>query len=334
MEYATLGEIMLRLTGSEGFSLQDAPSFSANYGGSEANVAVSLARLGEPVLFLSKIPNNPIGEAAISCLRKHGVDTSRLLHGGERLGTYYLEKREGQPSKTVYDRKYSSIALSRPAEFDFEKLLSGCSWLHVSGIMPALSEEAYQITLKSLKTAKQMGLSVSFDLNYRTALWSSEESKKRLSSLLPYADYVNGSIEDFLEGMGVQIPDPLLDKGKLEETLSAFCLAYSLKGAAVALMKVDSANISHWQGAYYSHKRLFLTKRCEISIVDKVGAGDAFAAGLIYGLNHYQDPQEVIDFAAAAGAIKQRIAGDFNLADLKEIRGLLKGSVPGIKTLD
>ncbi|MFA6624530.1 MAG: sugar kinase [Bacilli bacterium] len=334
MKYVTLGEIMLRLS-TKGFErFAQAQSFDVNYGGGEANVAVSLANFGEEASFVSKLPLNPLGDCAINSLRQYGVDTSRIIRGGDRLGIYFLETGVSmRPSQVVYDRAHSSIAEADADEFDFEKLFSGCSWLHMTGITPAISQKARILTEKALREAKKIGLTVSFDLNFRKKLWTSQEAQDCLRPLMKYVDYVIGNEEDAAKCLGFKLPNDVnsgkLDRNGYETLLRELCSTFGFKGAATSLRESYSASDNGWSGALVTDGKFYLSKHYDIRLVDRVGGGDSFAAGLIYGLSHYDDPQTAIDFAAASSALKQTIPGDYNHVSLNEVVNLMDGDGSG-----
>jgi len=334
MKVMTMGELMLRLS-TPGFErIVQAHQFDINYGGGEANVAISLANYGLPVGFLTKLPDNEVGQAALNSLREFGVDTSAIVRGGERIGIYYLENGASmRPSKVIYDRAHSAFAEALPSDFDFEKAFAGVSWFHVTGITPALGKNAQAITLKALQTCKKMGITVSFDLNYRAKLWSKEEAQKCLIGLMPYVDYVIGNEEDAQSCLGF-VASGDVSKGKLDadgygEMLKAMCDKFHFKGAASSLRESHSASDNGWGGVFCLGTKTYKSAHYEIRIVDRVGGGDSFAAGLIYGMIAYQNPQKAIDFASAASALKHTIPGDYNHASLSEVESLMNGNVSG-----
>lgn len=334
MKYATLGELMLRLSTPGNERFVQATSFDVNYGGGEANVAVALCNLGEEAAFISKFPANEIGDAARDSLRRFGVDTSGILRGGERLGIYYLETGCSlRPSKVVYDRAHSSISEAKASEFAFAKLLKGVSWLHVTGITPALGKNCQAITLKALQQAKKMGITVSFDLNYRAKLWSKEEARSVMIPYMEYVDYVIGNEEDAEACLGFSSGSDVA-KGKLDEEgygkmLKAMCERFHLKGAAASLRESYSASDNGWSGILCVGGNVYKAPHYDLRIVDRVGGGDSFAAGLIYGLSHYDDPQKAIDCAVAHSALKHTIPGDYNHVSIKEVEALMGGNTNG-----
>ena len=334
MKYVTFGELMLRLSTPGYQRFVQAKSFDVNYGGGEANVAISLANFGEDAYFLSKFPNGDIGDAARNSLREFGVDTSYIVRGGERLGIYYLETGDSiRPSKVIYDRAHSSIAEAKAEDFDFDKIFEGKDWLHMTGITPALSESAREFTKAALIAAKKHGLTTSFDLNFRAKLWTREQAQACLIPLMQYVDYVIGNEEDAEACLGFKAPGDV-NKGKLDAEgygpmLKAMCEKYGFKGAAASLRESHSANDNGWSGVLYTNGKLYISSHYELRIVDRVGGGDSFAAGLIYGLSHYEDPEKAINFAVANSAYKHTIPGDYNHASVKEVESLMGGNTTG-----
>lgn len=334
MKYATLGEIMLRLSTPGYQRFVQAKSFDVNYGGGEANVAISLANFGEDACFISKIPNNEIGDSAINSLREFGVDTKGIVRGGDRLGIYYLETGDSvRPSKVVYDRANSSIATAKAGEFKFRKLFKDVDWLHVTGITPALGKNAQKITQKALKTAHEMGVTISFDLNFRAKLWTKKQAQECMIPLMEYVDYVIGNEEDAEACLGF-VSGSDVNSGKIDADgyapmLKEMCEKFRLKGAASSLRESHSANDNGWSGVLWTNGKFYKSAHYELHIVDRVGGGDSFAAGLIYGLSHYEDPEKAINFAVANSALKHTIPGDYNHATLKEVESLMAGNTNG-----
>lgn len=335
MKFATLGELMLRLSTPGNEVITQAKQFDINFGGGEANVAVSLSNYGCDAYFLSKLPQNDLGDAALNSLRALGVDTTRILRGGQRLGIYYLQTGSAmRPSKVIYDRASSAIAEAKPEEFDFDALLEGVDWLHISGITPALSQASRELTKRALVAAKQHAITVSFDLNFRKKLWTKEEAQACLVPLMQYVDYVIGNEEDAQNCLGFHLDNDVtsgkLDVTQYEKMLKALCEKYGFKGAATSLRESYSASHNGWAGALYTEGKFHLSKHYDIDpIVDRVGSGDSFSAGLIYGLTHYEDHQDAIEFAVAASALKHTIPGDYNRVKREEVEALMKGDASG-----
>lgn len=336
----TLGEIMLRLK-SPGFErLFQSPSLEATFGGGEANVAVSLSVLGMDCSFVTAVPDNPLGQAAIRELRKFGVDTHNIILSKKdgRLGIYFLESGScARPSLVVYDREASCMAKACAADFDWEKILSGGTWLHVTGITPALSANAAELSLQAVRQAKAQGLSVSVDLNYRKKLWKYGKSAPEvMTELVKYADVLVANEEDIQKCLGISC-NADVTKGKLDSA-DYKVLAQDVKSkfrniqlVAITLRESLSADKNGWS-AVLSGKNGFFesTKYFVEDIVDRVGAGDAFSAGLIYALHEYAgDEQKILDFAVAASCLKHTIPGDFNLAQKNEVLALMEGDSSG-----
>ncbi len=324
MKVLTFGEIMLRLSTGEGERLIRAGSLQMNYGGAEANVAVSLAHFGHDVHYVSKIPAHPIGEAVKHHLRSHGVSTDLILQGGDRLGTYYLESGVGERSaKVIYDRKYSSFSHLSTGEIDWDQTLDGVGLLHVSGITLALSEELRTITLQALQKAKERGITTSFDFNYRASLWSQREASLAYKPLLPYVDITFFGELDAVHLLGLERKDPALPR---EERLLQYYREmereYSnIRHMASTFRDVKSSTVNDLQGNYYVHGMLHQSKLHHIDpIVDRVGGGDAFAAGILHGILKGNDPDGIAAFATGASALKHTVRGDSSLFTEEEVR--------------
>jgi len=334
MRVVTLGEIMLRLSTPGYQRFVQSQSFDVNYGGGEANVAVSISNYGGEGVFVTKLPENDIGQCAINSLRQYGVDTKNIVRGGERVGIYYLETGDSmRASKVVYDRAHSSISEAKADEFDWDAIFKDADWFHVSGITPALSKSAQELTKVALMEAKKRGVTTSFDLNYRAKLWTKAEAQACLIPLMEYVDYSIGNEEDAESCLGFKsgsdVNSGKLDVTGYEKMLKALCEAFHFKGAVASLRESHSANDNGWSGVFYSNGAFHQSRHYEIRIVDRVGGGDSFAAGLIYGLLAYKDDQKAIEFAAAASALKHTIPGDFNHVGVKEVEALMGGATNG-----
>ena len=335
MKVVTLGEIMLRLS-TEGFSrFVQAQKFDVNYGGGEANVAISLANYGCDASFVTRVPEHEIGDCAVNALRQFGVDTSNIVRGGDRLGIYFLETGcSMRPSKVIYDRANSSIATADASEFDFEKILEGADYFHFTGITPALGKKAQEIVLKALKACKKLGVTVTCDLNYRKKLWTKAEAQECMNSYMPYVDYVIGNEEDAEACLGFKAGKTDVTTGKLDKEgyktmFSEMAKKYGFKGVVSSLRESYSASDNGWSALLYKDGKFYESKHYDIRIVDRVGGGDSFAAGVIDGLSHYDDPQQAIEFAVAASALKHTIPGDFNHVSVKEVETLMNGDASG-----
>lgn len=331
----TLGEIMLRLS-TPGFKrFVQAESFDVVYGGGEANVAVSLANLGIDAYFVSKLPENEIGQAAVNHLRRFGVKTDYILRGGERIGIYYLESGVSmRPSKIIYDRAHSAIAEADASEFDFNEIFKDAEWFHFSGITPAISEKAAAITEEALKCAKKHNATVSVDLNYRKKLWTPEKAREVMTRLMQYVDVCIGNEEDAELALGFKPGKTDVTSGKLElegyRSISRQMMdKFNFKYVASTLRKSYSASDNGWSACIYDGNEFYISKQYDIRIVDRVGGGDSFAAGLIYCLLYGRDFKEALEFGVAASALKHTVQGDFNMATIDEIEKLMKGDASG-----
>ncbi len=330
----SFGEIMLRLAPPGFERLMQSPSFVATYGGGEANVAVACAQFGIGARFVTVLPpNNAITDSFIGELRRFGVDPSQIVRGKGRFGIYYVECGANQrPSKVLYDREGSSIALAGPGAIDWDKALEGGDWFHITGITPALSQSAADLALESMKKAKEKGLTVSIDLNYRKNLWKyGKTAAEVMPDLLKLADVCIANEEDCQTALGLTVPGVDVHSGKLDiskyEKLSELVLSTypNLQKVAITLRESHSASYNGW-GACLNDRKAFHTSRTyEIhNIVDRVGGGDCFAGGLVYGLQTYPTSQEALEFAVAASCLKHSIPGDFNRFSASEVEGLIK----------
>ena len=335
MKFVTFGEIMMRLTPSGMTRLVASDSFGAVYGGGEANVALSLSVLGADASYVTKLPQNPLGEAARNYLRRYGVNTEHILFGGNRLGLYFLERgADKRPARVVYDRKGSSIAEAEPTEFDWDSILSGADYFHLSGITPALSDKMAAASLDAVKAAKRLGVTVSFDPNYRAALWSLDTAAKTISKIMPYVDLLITNENQAKDLFGVAVPqkeitgDDVSDQG-YEALCKALVEKYDLKAVALTERRTFSANDNSISAKFYDGERFVTSLKYRMDIVDRVGGGDAFAAGLLYALGDNMTAQDAVDFAAAACCLKHSIEGDANLATKEEIFALANGNMNG-----
>ncbi|MDX9859986.1 MAG: sugar kinase [Rhodospirillales bacterium] len=333
----TFGEIMLRLK-SPGFErLFQSPTLEATFGGGEANVAVSLANYGLDAAFVTVLPKNDIGEAAIAELRRFGVDTSKIVRGGDRIGIYYLESGANQrASKVVYDRAHSAIAEAKAGTIDWQAALNGAEWFHVTGITPAISEAAAEMTMESVKAAKAMGITVSCDFNYRGKLWKwGKKAPEVMTDLVRYVDVGIANEEDCQKSLGVTV-DVDVESGELDtakyEALSAKMMEVfpNLHVMAITLRESKSADHNDWSACLRDKDGFKLSRKYSITdIVDRVGGGDAFGSGLIYGLLTYESRQEALEFAVAASCLKHSILGDFNRMSVSEVEKLKGGDASG-----
>jgi 2-dehydro-3-deoxygluconokinase len=331
----TFGEIMLRLAPENYIRFVQARNFGASYGGGEANVAVSLAQFGIDTAFVTKLPDHEIGQAALNVLRGFGVDTSYIVRGGSRIGVYFLEKGASQrPSKVIYDRSHSSIADAKPGDFDWKKIFAGAQWFHFTGITPALGEGAAEICLEACREAKKQGVPISCDLNYRKNLWTREKAESTMAALMPFADFCIANEEDASQVFGIQAKNTDVLSGKInqegyKEVAETLVSRFSLKGAAITLRESVSANDNNWAGMFYNGLDFYFSRTYAVHIVDRVGSGDSFAAGLIYGILNTMSAQDTIEFAAAASCLKHSIEGDVNMVSADEVRRLAGGDSSG-----
>lgn len=336
-EFLSFGEIMLRLKtpGNERFF--QSPTFEATFGGGEANVAVALSNYGLDAGFVSALPDNDIGESAIRQLRGFGVDTSHVARSGDRVGIYYLEAGANQrPSKVVYDRAGSSICEAQPGDFDWQNIFDGAKWLHITGITPALSASAAGLSLEAVKAAKQAGVTVSCDFNFRGKLWKwGKTAPEVMTDLVKYVDVGIANEEDCQKSLGITV-DVDVESGELDtakyEALGAKVLSEfpNMSVIAITLRESYSADRNGWSACLRDKDGFRLSRRYEITdIIDRVGGGDSFASALIYGLNAYQDRQQSLEFAVAASCLKHSILGDFNRVSVAEVEHLMGGDASG-----
>ena len=331
----TFGELMLRLAPENYLRFVQSDKYEATYGGAEANVAVSLANYGESAAFVSKLPAHEIGQAGVNSLRKFGVDVSKIVRGGERVGIYYCEKGASQrPSKVVYDRAYSAISMAKKSDFNWSEIFDGADWFHFTGITPALSDEVAEICLEAVKAAKAMGITISCDLNFRKKLWSKEKAGKVMGELCGYIDYCIANEEDAKDVFGIEADDTDIYGGKLNRegyisVAKKLTDRFGFKGVAITLRESISASDNHWSGMLYTEGEAYFSKRYTMHIVDRVGGGDSFGAGLIYSLVNGKDPQSAIEFAVAASCLKHSIEGDYNMVSVAEVSNLAGGDASG-----
>ena len=333
----TLGEIMLRLSPPGYQRFAQAVDFEINYGGAEANVAASLAQFGHDAAFVSKIPANAIGDAAVGTLKKLGVDCSYIVRGGERLGVYFLENGASvRPSSVVYDRAGSAITKAEPQEFDFDRIFEGVDLFHISGITPVLSKQAAVLTLTALKKAKEHGVTVSFDLNYRAKLWTSDVEGKQsvLHDMMQYVDICFGNARDAAKCLGyaeegvdfINGDYPLcVDETHMRNVLNHYHFSYLI----TTLRNSISASDNGWSGAVCTADGYFKGKEYMLHIVDRVGGGDAFASGVLHGIFSGMEPERALNFGLAAAAIKHTIPGDLNYIGEAEVLALMDSNGSG-----
>ena len=336
-KFITFGEIMFRLN-PEGFlRLVQADKLEVSVAGGEANVSVSLANYGLDTAFVSKVPTHEIGDIVIRGLRTYGIDTKYVLRGGRRLGIYYVEKGASQrPSKVIYDREGSAIAEAKPEEFDWDTIFDGAEWFHWTGITPALSDNMVETTLQALKKAKEKGVTVSCDLNYRKKLWSREKAGQIMAQLVPYVDVCIANEEDCADVFGIHAEGTDIESGKLDHqayisVARQLAQKFGCKKVAITLRGSISASENDWAGMLYdaATDTASFSRTYNIKLVDRVGGGDSFGGGLIYALSQGYNDADAINFAVAASCLKQTIEHDFNQVKVDEVLALMNGSGSG-----
>lgn len=333
----TFGEIMLRLKSPSYERFFQSPSLEATFGGGEANVAVSLANYGMDAAFVTVLPDNDIGKACLRSVRGYGVDVSKIKMAPGRMGIYFLETGSNQrPSKVIYDRADSCIANAAVGDIDWDTVFEGATWFHITGITPAVSESAAELSIAAVKAAQAHGVHVSCDLNYRKNLWKyGKRADEVMSELVKYVDTIIANEEDFQKSLGITA-DSDVEKGELDtnvyQTIAKKAMERypNLKRIAITLRESKSANVNNWAACIYDGKEFYVSRKYAITdIVDRVGGGDSFGGGLIYGLNNYDDQKQALEFAVAASCLKHTINGDFNLVSVPEVQALMKGSGSG-----
>lgn len=335
MKVITFGEIMLRLAPEGYYRFVQAEKYLATYGGGEANVAVSLANYGIDAAFVTKLPAHEIGQAGVNALRRFGVDTSFIARGGDRVGIYFVEKGASQrPSKVIYDRAGSSIAQASPADFDWDTIFDGADWFHFTGITPALGDTLAQICLEACKKAKEKNITVSCDLNYRKKLWSREKAGQVMNELCKYVDVCIANEEDASDVFGIKAANTDITAGKVDhegykDVAKQLADRFGFQKVAITLRSSISANDNNWAAMLYDGSQYYFSKSYPIHIVDRVGGGDSFGAGLIYSCLNGFAPQETIEFAVAASCLKHAIEGDFNMVSVSEVQNLAGGDASG-----
>jgi 2-dehydro-3-deoxygluconokinase len=331
----TFGEVMARLSPAKGERLQTAQSLSLHFGGAEANVAVSLARFGLEAAFVSALPVNDVGDNACRILAAQGVDTAFLLRQGQRVGIYYLEHGAGpRPSQVIYDRAGSAVSQITASDLDWDKILHNAAWFHWTGITPALGAGVAEALKQGLEVARQLGITVSVDLNYRKKLWSKEKAREVMSELMPYVDICVGNEEDPTHIFGIEPAGTDVNKGEIDTEgyralTAALVERFGFRKAAITLRESLSASENVWSACLNNGDEFLLSPRYQVGIVDRVGSGDAFAAGLIYSLLKGRSDQTALEFAVAAAVLKHSIYGDFNLVSVPEVERFAAGERSG-----
>lgn len=335
MRVVTMGEMMLRLMPKGNLRFEQATEFDAYYGGDESIVAVSLARFGLNSRYITKLPENPLGNIALNKLREQGVDTGCIARGGARLGLNFYENGVSmRPSNVVYDRKHSAISEATPEDFDFDKIFCDADWFHVAGITPAISEQAAVLVKAAMQAARKHGVTISVDLNYRSKLWSPEKAQSVMIPLMEYVDVCIGNEEDAEKVLGFKPENTDVTKGSLDiegykSVFRQMKVRFGFKYIGSTLRESYSASDNGWSALLYDGTQFYHTRKYDIRLVDRGGGGASFAAGMIYGILNGFDLAGTGEFAVAASALKQTISGDYNLTNLKEVYALMEGNTSG-----
>ena len=337
MKVVSFGEIMLRLSPDGYYKLFQKPELNTSFCGAEANVAVALSNFGDEAEFVTALPDNDIGRAACRELMRYGVKTDNIVYTGDRLGIFFAEKGASQrPSKVIYDRKNSAIALADPSSFDWEKIFDGADWFHITGITPALSDSLAKISVDAVKAAKKAGLTVSCDINYRSKLWSAQKARPVMTEIMKYVDVCIGNEEDAEIVFGIKAGATDVTKGQLDtdgykKSLQTVAETFGCKIVAYSQRKSYSASDNGWSGIIYDDekKQVYTSAQYDIRITDRIGGGDAFASGLIYALHNNILPANAIETAAAAGCLDQTLEGDFCLFGINDVLDLAGGNSSG-----
>ncbi|WP_295160895.1 sugar kinase [uncultured Brachyspira sp.] len=331
----TFGEIMLRLSPPSNLRFVQTNSYDARFGGAEANVSFALSNLGVDTSFVTKLPKNDIGQACINELRRYGIDVSNIVLGGDRIGIYFLEKGASQRgSKVIYDRANSSISQCSREDFNWDKIFNNSKWFHFTGIMPALGINAAEICIDACRKAKEKGLIISLDLNFRKKLWTSKDANETMSKLMPYVDICIANEEDADNIFGIHAKDSNIIEGRLsyqgyKEVAKEIADRFNIKKVGITLRGSISASDNLWSCMLYNGSEYFFSKEYLIKIADRVGAGDSFSAGLIYSFLNGKDDREALEFAAASSCLKHSIEGDFNIVSVDEVMTLYNGDASG-----
>ncbi len=335
MKVVTFGELMLRLEPEGYYRFVQVDRMTSTFGGAEANVAISLANFGIDSTYVTKLPSHEIGQSAVNSLRRFGVDTSQIVRGGKRVGIYFNERGASQrPSKCIYDRAGSAIAESLTEDFNWDKIFEGASWYHITGVTPALGGNLPEICIQSCKVAKEKGLTVSLDLNYRSKLWSKEEAKKTMEKIASYVDICIANEDDAKDVFGIEAADTDTENGKLNKegyksVVRQMVEKYGFKKVAITLRTSINANVNKWSALYFDGSDFYFSREHEMFIVDRLGGGDSFCAGLIYSILNKETSQRVVEFASAASCLKHSIEGDFNMVTVEEVERLAHGDASG-----
>ena len=335
MKVVTFGELMLRLAPNGYYRFFQDDQLQATFGGGEANVAVSLANYGMDASFVTKLPTHAIGQAAVNSLRKYGVDTSKIVRGGDRVGIYFLEKGASQRgSVCIYDRAHSAIQEAAPSDFDWDAIFEGVDWFHFTGITPALGENLVEICREACKAAKAHGVKISCDLNYRGKLWTRDQARAAMTDLCQYVDVCISNEEDAKDVFGIEAENTDIYGGKLNKegyksVAKQLADKFGFEMVAITLRTSISASDNDWAAMLYDGENYCFSKEYHLHIVDRVGGGDSFGGGLIYALLSGKNTQDAVEFAVAASALKHSIEGDYNLVTVSEVEKLAGGDGSG-----
>ena len=335
MKVVTFGELMLRLAPNGYYRFFQDDQLQATFGGGEANVAVSLANYGMDASFVTKLPTHAIGQAAVNSLRKYGVDTSKIVRGGDRVGIYFLEKGASQRgSVCIYDRAHSAIQEAAPSDFDWDAIFEGVDWFHFTGITPALGENLVEICREACKAAKAHGVKISCDLNYRGKLWTRDQARAAMTDLCQYVDICISNEEDAKDVFGIEAENTDIYGGKLNKegyksVAKQLADKFGFEKVAITLRTSISASDNDWAAMLYDGENYCFSKEYHLHIVDRVGGGDSFGGGLIYALLSGKNTQDAVEFAVAASALKHSIEGDYNLVTVSEVEKLAGGDGSG-----
>lgn len=334
-KFVGFGELLVRLAPPGVLKFPQADSFTVNYTGAEGNMAIALAYMGMPAEMVTRLPKNDIGVCARRMLTKYDVKTDHIAWGGERIGLYYLERGASQrPSKIIYDRKYSSFAQSKKEDYNWKEIFEDAGWFHFTGITVALSKDMVDIVKEACITAREMGVKVSCDLNYRKSLWTTEEAQAAMKPLMEYVNVLIANEEDSEKVLGVKAKDTDVTQGKLSldgytELAKLLTDTYHFEKVAITLRESVNASVNHWSGLLYEDGKTYVSKKYTMQIVDRVGGGDSFASGLIYAQLNDFDPQQTIEYAIGASCLKHSIEFDFNLSSVEDVMTLISGDGSG-----
>ena len=335
MRVVTFGELMLRLAPNGYYRFFQNDQMQATFGGGEANVAVSLANYGLDSVYVTKLPKHAIGQGAVDSLRYFGVDTSKIVRGGDRVGIYFLEKGSSQRgSVCIYDRAHSAIATASVKDFDWDSIFDGADWFHFTGITPALGKNVAEICVDACKAAKSRGIKISCDLNYRGKLWTREEARETMTELAKYIDVCISNEEDAKDVFGIEAENTDIYGGKLnhegyKSVAKQLANTFGFEKVAITLRTSISASDNDWAGMLYDGESYCFSKTYHLHIVDRVGGGDSFGGGLIYSLLSGKSSQDAIEFAVAASALKHSVEGDYNRVSVSEVEKLANGDGSG-----